>query len=114
VLLDAVEPVAVIAGLQAPGDCGLENLTGLVRPVSGRRRPPELRPSPATTPLHRRIDQVDQRLNLALAQRLEGGADDVSAHGVQATPGPGSGQASDWLAAAAVTPFGLTSLGRAV
>jgi hypothetical protein len=53
---DRVEPSIVISALQTPVDCRLENLTGLGRAVSGRRRLPEPRDSAASTPLHGRVD----------------------------------------------------------
>lgn len=92
-LLDAVKPIVVVTGLPALADPPDENLTGLVRAASGRRRPPEARQATTTPPLHRRIDQRHERLDVARTQSLEGAADRLSAHFAHRTPASAAGQA---------------------
>jgi hypothetical protein len=79
VLLDRVEAIVMVAGACGRGDGGRENLTGLVRAASGGRGPPKTdQPTPAA-PLHRRVDQRDERLDVALSERLERGTDGIDA-----------------------------------
>jgi hypothetical protein len=63
----------------------VENLTGLVGAMSGRRpeKPPQ---SPPSAPLHLGVDQRDERLNVALSEGLIRGANRINSHTREATP----------------------------
>lgn len=73
----------MVAGTRRRGDGGRENLTGLVRAASGGRRPPEADQAAPAAPFHRRVDQCDERLYVALSERLERGPDGIDAHGAR-------------------------------
>jgi hypothetical protein len=77
--LDTVERVTAVTDV--PSGCYpvVENRTGLVRPVSGGLAP-ELGQSPPPAPLHLGVDQRDERLYIASAERLIGGANRVNSH----------------------------------
>jgi hypothetical protein len=79
-LLDGIDPPVVVAELAAPVDRPGESLTGLVGAVSGWGRPPESRRVPSAAPLHLRVDQRDERVDLTVGERLIGGTDRVDAH----------------------------------
>jgi hypothetical protein len=77
--LDMIEAVVPIAEL-APGSYPFfEDLTGLVRAVSGRRSP-ESGESAAPAPLHVSVDERDERLYVAAPQCLISRADQFGAH----------------------------------
>jgi hypothetical protein len=63
----------------------VENLTGLVGAMSGRRpeKPPQSAPS---APLHLAVDQRDERLDVALGERLIRGANRLNSHTRETTP----------------------------
>jgi hypothetical protein len=85
-LFDQVEAIVVVAGKRRGGDGGRENLTGLVRAASGGRWPPEADQAAPAAPLHRGIYQRDERLDVALSEGLECGADRIDAHVAKLLP----------------------------
>jgi hypothetical protein len=93
VLLNVVEPVIVVSGTCTAGDRS-ENLTGLVRAASGWRRAPETDQAAPAAPLHRGVDQRDERLDVAPAKGVKSTADGIDAHRRQATAGLRAKQSS--------------------
>lgn len=79
-LLDPVNARVVAALGLSPLAYRCENLTGLLRAVSGRRRAPEPSQAAPSTPLHLRVDQRDKRLDIAGDPGLVSSADHVDAH----------------------------------
>jgi S1-C subfamily serine protease len=71
--------MVVVAERLLPADASLENLTGLLRAVSGGRLP-EPRQPPTAAPLHAGVHQRNQRLDIACDQRLVRRANRVLAH----------------------------------
>jgi hypothetical protein len=67
-----LELEVAVARAQAPGDLRLENLTGLAGTVSRRPRTPEAPALPATAPLHVRMHERYERLDVACAERFVG------------------------------------------
>jgi hypothetical protein len=86
VLLNRVEAIVMVAGARGRGDGGRENLTGLVGAASGGRRPPESDDAAPAPPFHRRVNQGDKRLDIALSERLERGPDRIDAHAARLLP----------------------------
>jgi hypothetical protein len=78
-LFDAIDAQVVVAFPAAPLNRRSEYLTGLVGAVSGGDGFPEP-PRPPTPPLQVRMHQCDEWLDVAGAERFEGGPDDVRAH----------------------------------
>lgn len=72
VLPHVLEMEVVIAGMLAPVDLPLEDLTGLGGPVSGRSAAPEAPARPAAPPLHVRVHERDERLHVARTERFVG------------------------------------------
>ena len=79
-LLDRVDLIAIVPVLHSPVERGLENLTGLVGPVSGRDGPPESPPPPSAAPLHSRPHQRDERLHVSFTERDVSGPNLIDAH----------------------------------
>jgi hypothetical protein len=65
--LNRIEAVVVVTGFASFRDASAENRTGLQWAVSGGGRP-EARQTSASTPLHLRVDQRDERLDVAVAE----------------------------------------------
>jgi hypothetical protein len=78
-LLESVDAQVVIAVSVSPLDLCPEDLTGLRGTCSGRRPLPKT-PGAPTAPLHLRVHQRDQRLDVARAERLVRSPDRVGAH----------------------------------
>jgi hypothetical protein len=76
---DRVEAVVAIAELPSRRNPSGENLTGLVGTTSGRRLPEPRQPAPRA-PLHVRVDQRDERLDVPVTERLKGGPNRVDSH----------------------------------
>ena len=72
VLADIFNPEVAVTGALAPLNLRLENLPGLGWPVSGRTRAPETPARPAAPPLHVRVHERDERLDVARTQGLVG------------------------------------------
>jgi hypothetical protein len=77
--LDRVEAVVAIPGLPSRCDPSGESLTGLSGAASGRRPPGPQEPAPSP-PLHIRVDQRDERLEVAVTERLVRGAKRLDSH----------------------------------
>ncbi len=78
--LETIEAVVSITKLPSRCYPFVEDLAGLIRAVSGRWSP-EPRQSAASAPRHLGVDQRDERLYIASAERLIGGANRVNSHG---------------------------------
>jgi hypothetical protein len=76
---DRVEAVVTIAERPPLRDSDLENLTGLVRAVSGERTPKSPQPA-SSAPLHLGVDQGDKRFDVACSKRLVRGTHHIDAH----------------------------------
>jgi hypothetical protein len=85
-LLDRVDGQALVAIVMSPAKRGLENLTGLVRPVSGGNRSPEAPAPSPTAPFHLGSHQRDKRLDIPFTKREVRGTNLVDAHGFHGTP----------------------------
>jgi hypothetical protein len=77
--LDRIEVVVPITELPSRRNPLVENRTGLVRPLSGRRSP-EARQPASSAPLHLGVDQRDERLDVAVTERLVRGAHRFNSH----------------------------------
>jgi hypothetical protein len=77
--LETIEAVVSITKLPSRCYPFVEDLAGLIRAVSGRWSP-EPRQSAASAPRHLGVDQRDERLYIASAERLIGGANRVNSH----------------------------------
>ena len=79
-VLDGIDAVVAIAAQASVRDSVGENLTGLVGAASGRWM--EELPQPASsTPLHGRVDERDERLDVAVGQRVIRDAKRIDGHG---------------------------------
>jgi hypothetical protein len=88
--LDGVETVGAVADFPPFRYPPSENLTGLVGAASGGW--PQRLPQPAAAPpLHVRVNQRDERLDVTFSERLVRGANRVDGHPRQRTPGLRSG-----------------------
>ena len=85
VRIDRVEAVVTIAERPPLRDSDLENLTGLLRAVSGERTPESPQPAPAP-PLQLGMDQGDEGLYVTRSKRLVRGPNRIDAHTGKATP----------------------------
>lgn len=74
--IEAVVPVAELPSRRYPLG---ENRTGLLRPASGRRLPEPQQPAPPA-PFHVRVDQCDERLDVAVTERLKRGTNRFNSH----------------------------------
>ena len=72
VLANVIDAEAVVARTLAPLDLRCENLPGLAGPASRRTRAPETPTGPPATPLHLRMHERDDRLDVAGAERFVG------------------------------------------
>ena len=70
-----VEAEISVAYDLSPPNCRLENLPGLVWAASGGRGTPKSRPASASTPFHVRMNERDERLNIAGPECLVRGSD---------------------------------------
>lgn len=64
---NVVDVEVTIASPSTPFDRGRENLPGLVGAVSGGARSPEPPSLPSPTPLHVRVHECDERLDVAIS-----------------------------------------------
>src|SRR5215467_6691552 len=79
---DRIERVVAITKLPFGFDSAVEDLTGLVGTVSGRRPPESRQPAPSA-PLHVGMDQGDERLHVAVTERLIRSANRLNRHTVR-------------------------------
>jgi hypothetical protein len=77
--LHRIEAVVPITDLPSRRDPLLENRTGLVGALSGRRSPEPRQPAPPA-PFHLGVDQRDERLDVAFTERLVRGAHRFDRH----------------------------------
>jgi|SRR5207248_8906413 len=82
---DRIEAVVPIPELPSRRYPFLENPTGLIGAVSGRRLPEPRQPA-ASAPLHVGVDQRGERLDVAVTERLKGGANRVNSHASKIPP----------------------------
>jgi hypothetical protein len=73
----ALDLETVVAVVPAPLERRRESLTGLVWAVSGGRRSPEPPALPLAAPLHLRVHQPDEWLDIAVSKRLVRGTNGV-------------------------------------
>jgi hypothetical protein len=99
VLLNRVEAIGMVSGARGRGDGGRENLTGLVPAASGGRGLPEADQAAPAAPLHRRVDQGDERLDVPVSESLERGTDRIDAHAARLLPAwpPSKPRSGQWL-----------------